>query len=108
MKPSPYTPYTTLKLVEIAGKIFPDGVLQVVGGNDQLGPWITGHPGIGKISFTGSIATGKKIMAACASNLKRVALELGGNDASIVSPDVDIDEIAPQLVIGAFQQTGQV
>ena len=68
----------------------------------------TQHPGIAKISFTGSIATGKKIMAACASTLKRVTLELGGNDASIVLPDVDVKKIAPELVLGAFQNSGQV
>jgi acyl-CoA reductase-like NAD-dependent aldehyde dehydrogenase len=69
---------------------------------------LTGHPGIAKISFTGSIATGKKIMAACAPTLKRVTLELGGNDASIVLPDVDVKKIAPELVMGAFQNSGQV
>jgi acyl-CoA reductase-like NAD-dependent aldehyde dehydrogenase len=69
---------------------------------------LTAHPGIAKISFTGSIATGKKIMAACAQTLKRVTLELGGNDASIVLPDVDIKKVAPELVLGAFQNTGQV
>lgn len=69
---------------------------------------LTAHPGIAKISFTGSIATGKRIMAACASTLKRVTLELGGNDASIVLPDVDIEKTAPELVMGAFQNSGQV
>ena len=68
----------------------------------------TAHPGISKISFTGSIATGKKIMAASAPTLKRVTLELGGNDASIVLPDVDIKKTAPELVMGAFQNSGQV
>jgi acyl-CoA reductase-like NAD-dependent aldehyde dehydrogenase len=68
----------------------------------------TEHPGIAKISFTGSIATGKKIMAACSKTLKRVTLELGGNDASIVREDVDIEATAPQLVMGAFQNSGQV
>lgn len=108
VKPSPFTPYTTLKVVEIAQDVFPKGVVQVVGGDDALGPMLTAHPGIAKISFTGSIATGKKIMAACAQTLKRVTLELGGNDASIVLPDVDIKTVAPQLVMGAFQNSGQV
>jgi acyl-CoA reductase-like NAD-dependent aldehyde dehydrogenase len=67
----------------------------------------TEHPDIAKISFTGSIATGKKIMAVCAKTLKRVTLELGGNDASIVREDVDIAATAPQLVMGAFQNSGQ-
>jgi len=108
VKPSPYTPYTTLKALELAQDIFPPGVVQVLGGDDKLGPMFTAHPGIAKISFTGSIATGKKIMAASAPTLKRVTLELGGNDASIVLPDVDIKKIAPELVMGAFQNSGQV
>lgn len=69
---------------------------------------MTAHPDIQKISFTGSIATGKRIMSACASTLKRVTLELGGNDASIVCPDVDIASTAPALVMGAFYNSGQV
>jgi len=108
VKPSPYTPYTTLKLVELAQEVFPPGVIQAIGGDDHLGPMLTASPGIDKISFTGSIATGKKIMAACAQTLKRVTLELGGNDASIVCPDVDIAKVAPELVMGAFQNSGQV
>lgn len=108
IKPSPFTPYTILKAAELAQDILPPGVLQVVGGDDKLGPMLTTHPGIAKISFTGSIATGKKIMAAAAPTLKRVTLELGGNDASIVLPDVDVQKIAPELVMGAFQNSGQV
>lgn len=95
-------------MVELAQDIFAPGVIQAVGGDDKLGPMLTQHPGIAKISFTGSIATGKKIMAACASTLKRVTLELGGNDASIVLPDVDVKKVAPELVMGAFQNSGQV
>ncbi|KAF2219480.1 aldehyde dehydrogenase domain-containing protein [Elsinoe ampelina] len=108
VKPSPFTPYTALKAIEIAQQVFPPGVIQALGGDDRLGPMMTAHPGIAKISFTGSIATGKKIMAACASTLKRVTLELGGNDASIVFPDVDVEKVAPELVLGAFQNSGQV
>ncbi|KAF2770265.1 aldehyde dehydrogenase [Teratosphaeria nubilosa] len=108
VKPSPYTPYSTLKVAELAQDVLPPGVFQAIGGDDRLGPMLTMHPGIAKISFTGSIATGKKIMAAAASTLKRVTLELGGNDASIVCPDVDVKKTAPELVMGAFQNTGQV
>ncbi|OQO11845.1 hypothetical protein B0A48_03572 [Cryoendolithus antarcticus] len=108
IKPSPFTPYTTLKAIEIAQEIYEPGVVQVIGGDDKLGPLLTAHPGIAKISFTGSIATGKKIMAACANTLKRVTLELGGNDASIILPDVDVKKIAPEVVMGAFQNSGQV
>ena len=108
VKPSPCTPYTALKAIEMAQSIFEPGVVQVLGGDDKLGPMMTAHPGIAKISFTGSIATGKKIMAACANTLKRCTLELGGNDASIILPDVDIKATAPQVVMGAFQNSGQV
>lgn len=108
VKPSPYTPYTTLKLVELAQEIFPPGVVQVIGGDDRLGPMLTQHPKIAKISFTGSIATGKKIMAACAGTLKRVTLELGGNDASIILPNVDVEKVAPEVAMGAFFNSGQV
>lgn len=108
MKHRPFTPYTGLKLVEIAQEIFPPGVIQAVGGNNELGAWLTQHPDIDKISFTGSIATGKKVMEASSKTLKRVTLELGGNDASIVLPDVDVKKVAPELVMGAFQNSGQV
>ena len=108
VKPSPFTPYSTLKAIEIAQEVYEPGIVQAIGGDDKLGPMFTAHPGIAKISFTGSIATGKKIMAACAPTLKRVTLELGGNDASIILPDVDIKKTAPEVVMGAFQNSGQV
>ena len=72
----PFTPYTGLKLVELAQKFFPPGVIQSLSGNDNLGPWITSHPGIDKISFTGSTHTGKLVAASAAKTLKRVTLEL--------------------------------
>jgi acyl-CoA reductase-like NAD-dependent aldehyde dehydrogenase len=83
MKPSPYTPYCDLKLGELAAQVFPPGVVQTLSGDDNLGPWITSHPGIDKISFTGSIATGKLVAASCAKTLKRCTLELGGELLSI-------------------------
>lgn len=76
VKPSPFTPYSALKLVEIGQQIFPHGVLQALGGDDSLGPQLVAHSHIHKVSFTGSIATGKKIMQAAAPTLKRVTLEL--------------------------------
>jgi len=97
-----------LKLVELAQEVFPPGVVQAVGGGDEIGPMLVDHPGIAKISFTGSVPTGKKIMAACAKTLKRVTLELGGNDPCIVFPDVNIDKVVPEVTIGAFWNTGQV
>ncbi|KAF2808125.1 aldehyde dehydrogenase-like protein [Mytilinidion resinicola] len=108
VKPSPFSPYSALKLVEIAQGILPPGVLSVLNGNDNLGPLLTTHPSIAKISFAGSVATGKKIAEAAAKTLKRVTLELGGNDATIVCKDVDIEKAAPQVILGAFFNTGQV
>lgn len=108
IKPSPYTPYCDLKLGEIAMKIFPPGVLQVLSGGDDLGPMLTAHPGIDKITFTGSTMTGKKIMESCAKTLKRVTLELGGNDAAIICDDVDIENIVPKIATLAFLNSGQI
>ncbi len=108
VKPSPYTPLSTLLLGELAQEFFPPGVFNVLSGDDNLGPWITEHPNIDKVSFTGSSATGKKVMQSAAENLKRVTLELGGNDAAIVLPDVDPKEIAPKLFWAGFMNSGQV
>lgn len=96
-KPSPFSPYSALKLAELGTKVFPPGVFQALSGAEDLGPILTAHPDIAKISFTGSVATGKKIAAACAGTLKRVTLELGGNDAAVVCDDVDIDSVAAKV-----------
>lgn len=108
IKPSPFTPYCDLKLGELAQQFFPPGVVQVLSGDDNLGPWLTAHPGPDKVSFTGSTATGKKVMESCAKTLKRVTLELGGKDPTIVLPDVDIDTIAPKVATLAFLNSGQI
>ena len=108
VKPSPFSPYSILKFIELVQNVFPPGVLQALNGDDKLGPQICLHPGIDKISFTGSIATGKKVMQAASSTLKRVTLELGGNSASIVCPDVDVKAVAPQVAIGSFFNSGQL
>ncbi|ETS76478.1 hypothetical protein PFICI_11865 [Pestalotiopsis fici W106-1] len=107
-KPSPYSPYTALKLGELGAKIFPKGVFNVLSGEEDLGPMLTGHPGVAKISFTGSVATGKKVAAACAPTLKRFTLELGGNDVAIVYPDVDIAATVPKIATLSLLHTGQV
>jgi acyl-CoA reductase-like NAD-dependent aldehyde dehydrogenase len=108
LKPSPFTPLSTLKLGEILRDALPPGVLNIVSGNDALGAWITSHPAVRKISFTGSVATGKKVAAAAAPDLKRMTLELGGNDAAIVLDDVDPKAIAEKLFWGAFSNSGQI
>ena len=108
LKPSPFTPLTTLAIGELWREIFPPGVFNVLSGSDDLGPLMTAHPGIAKIAFTGSTATGKRIMASAAQDLKRITMELGGNDPAIVMPDVDLDSVAQQLFFGAFINSGQV
>ena len=108
LKPSPFTPLATLRLGEILGEVLPAGVLNVVSGGDALGAWMTSHPAVRKISFTGSVATGKLVAQAAAPDLKRVTLELGGNDPAIVLPDVDVARIAKRLFWGAFENCGQV
>ncbi|CAH0058606.1 unnamed protein product [Clonostachys solani] len=108
IKPSPFTPYCGLKLVELAQQFFPPGVVQSLSGGDELGPWITSHPGIDKISFTGSTNTGKLVHSSASKTLKRVTLELGGNDPAIVLPDVDIDATAKEVAFYAFLNTGQI
>lgn len=107
LKPSPYTPLCSLKLGEILRDILPPGVLNIVSGGNDLGSWLTSHPDVRKISFTGSTETGRKIMQSCASNLKRITLELGGNDPAIVLPDVDVKETAQNLFWAAFQNSAQ-
>ena len=107
IKPSPYTPLSTIRMVELMNEVLPPGVVNVVSGPDSLGAAMSSHPGIQKMVFTGSINTGKKIMASSAQTLKRLTLELGGNDAGIVLPDADPAAIAPGLFWGAFINGGQ-
>ena len=107
IKPSSLTPLSTLRFVEIANQYLPKGVLNVVSGEGGLGSAMTKHSDIDKIVFTGSTETGKRIMENSASNLKRLTLELGGNDAGIVLSDVDVKAIAPKILVGAFNNSGQ-
>ncbi len=107
LKPSPYTPLGTLRMAELINQVLPAGVLNVVSGRDELGQWMTEHTGIRKIVFTGSCGTGKKVMASSASNLKRLTLELGGNDAAIVLPDANVEALAPRIFGSAFINSGQ-
>ncbi|WP_211747472.1 aldehyde dehydrogenase family protein [Paenibacillus sp. Marseille-Q4541] len=108
VKPSPNTPLSTLRMAELAKDLFPKGVLNIISGGDDLGPWMTAHEGINKVSFTGSTQTGKKVLESASGNLKRTTLELGGNDAAIVLPDADPKEVAEGLFWAAFSNTGQV
>jgi acyl-CoA reductase-like NAD-dependent aldehyde dehydrogenase len=107
LKPSPFTPLTTLAIGELFQGVLPPGVLNVVSGEEPLGSRIIQHRAPRKITFTGSTATGKRVMAAAAAGLKRVTLELGGNDPAIVLDDIDPDAIAASLFDFAFVNNGQ-
>lgn len=108
VKPAPTTPLTTLRFGQLIKDVVPAGVVNIITDANDLGGAMTAHPDIRKISFTGSTATGKKVMAGAAEALKRITLELGGNDAGIVLGDVNPKEAAPQLFQSAFQNNGQV
>jgi acyl-CoA reductase-like NAD-dependent aldehyde dehydrogenase len=108
LKPSPFTPLSSLMMGAVLRKVLPRGVFSVLSGGDELGRWICEHPLVRKISFTGSVATGKKIQAGAASDLKRVTLELGGNDPAIVLGDVDPKSVAGKIFEAAFANSGQV
>ncbi|MDT0684243.1 aldehyde dehydrogenase family protein [Roseicyclus sp. F158] len=110
IKPSPLTPLSTLRLVQIMNEVLPAGVVNVVTGDDgaeNLGGLMSAHPGIAKIVFTGSCATGQKVMRSAAETMKRLTLELGGNDAGIVLADADPAQIAEGLFWGGFINNGQ-
>ncbi len=108
LKPSPYTPLTTLKIGELFQKVLPPGVFNIISGGDIVGANLTLHPGVRKISFTGSVESGKQVASAAAGDLKRVTLELGGNDPAIVLSDVDAKWVAEHLFEEAFWLCGQV
>jgi acyl-CoA reductase-like NAD-dependent aldehyde dehydrogenase len=108
IKPAPTTPLATLLFVELCADILPPGVLNVIVDQNDLGSALTEHPDVAKVTFTGSTATGKKVMASAAGTVKRVTLELGGNDAAIVLDDANIKEIAPKIYGAAMHNSGQV
>lgn len=105
MKPASFTPVSTLRFVELASEILPPGVINIVTG--PVGGLIISHPDVAKVAFTGSTATGKRIMQSASDNLTRCTLELGGNDAGIVLPDVNVQEVAPKLFAACFHNNGQ-
>ena len=110
IKPSPFTPLSTLRMVELMNEVLPAGVVNAIASDDQLdniGAAMAAHPDIRKVVFTGSCGTGKKVYATAAESMKRLTLELGGNDAGIVLPDVNPAEIAEGLFWGAFINNGQ-
>jgi len=108
IKPAPTTPLTTLRFGELCAPIFPPGVVNIITDQNDLGDVLTRHPDVAKVAFTGSTATGRKVMAAAAGTLKRLTVELGGNDAAIVLDDVDPRLVAPKIFNGAMVNCGQV
>ena len=108
LKPAPTTPLATLRLGQLIAELAPPGVVNIITDANDLGAPLTAHPDVRKVSFTGSTATGAKVMAGAAGLIKRITLELGGNDAGVVLDDVDPKEIAPKLFASAFQNSGQV
>ncbi len=109
LKPASYTPITAYMLAEICHEAgVPEGVVNVItGSGSEIGPYISEHPGIDKIAFTGETETGKDIMARASNTLKRVTLELGGKSPNIVFDDCDIDAAVDGSLFGIFYNTGQ-
>src|SRR5262245_51985614 len=101
-KPAPTTPLATLRFAELCARILPRGVVNVIVDQNDLGTALTSHPDVAKVAFTGSTATGKKVMASPAGTLKRLTLELGGNDAAIVPEDADPKVVAPKIYAAAM------
>ena len=108
LKPSPFTPLSTLQLGTALASAIPAGVLNIVSGDNDVGALLTSHPDVRKISFTGSVATGRRVAQAAAADFKRVTLELGGNDPAIILDDVDPAAIAQQIFWSAFMNCGQI
>jgi acyl-CoA reductase-like NAD-dependent aldehyde dehydrogenase len=107
-KPAPTTPLTTCLIGEIFAEVLPPGVLNIICDDNDLGDALTSHPDVANVSFTGSTTTGKKVMASGAATLKRLTLELGGNDPAIVLDDVDPAEAAARVFAAAMMNSGQV
>jgi acyl-CoA reductase-like NAD-dependent aldehyde dehydrogenase len=107
IKPSEYTTYCSLEMIKVINSVLPEDILQVVTGRGEVGGYLTSHPEIGKIMFTGSIATGKKVIEASAKNMARLTLECGGNDAGIILPGLDIAKHIEGIFWGAFLNMGQ-
>lgn len=108
VKPAATTPLATLQVAALWRDIVPAGVVNIVTDKNDLGDVLTSHPLVRKVSFTGSTTTGMKVMASGSNTLKRMTLELGGNDSGIVLDDCDPDIVSQQLFDSAFTNNGQV
>ncbi|MHA4854504.1 aldehyde dehydrogenase family protein [Rhodococcus sp. MSC1_016] len=108
LKPSPFAPAAlTLALQRIAQQL-PEGVVNVVHGNADVGQALTSHPLVRKVGFTGGTATARHVMASAAGTIKNLTLELGGNDPAVVLDDVDIDAALDRMLKGVFTRSGQI
>lgn len=109
LKPAPEGPVGTLLLAEaIDAAGFPDGVVSIIPGGRETGEYLVGHPGVDKVTFTGSTAAGRRIMAICAERVARVTLELGGKSAAIIADDIPIEKFISQLAFAGIGNSGQV
>jgi len=108
IKPSPFTPYSILKFCELAQSVLPPGVFQALNGGADLGERMTLHPDIHHISFTGTVAVGQRILQNCAKTMKKVVLEMAGNNAAIICEDADLEKVVPSVGVGCFFHAGQV
>jgi acyl-CoA reductase-like NAD-dependent aldehyde dehydrogenase len=108
VKPAPTTPLTTCLLGEILAEILPAGVVNIVVDQNDLGSKLTSHPDVAKIAFTGSTATGRRVMGSAAPTIKRLTLELGGNDAALILDDANPRQVATALFRGAMNNSGQL
>ncbi len=108
-KPSEETPLGALKLAEVFSDAgIPDGVFNVIQGAGDVGAWLTHHPDIAKVSFTGEVGTGKKVMAGAATTLKEVTMELGGKSPLIIFDDADVDNAVSAAMLGNFYTQGEI
>ncbi len=107
IKPSEYTSLASLEMFRLINEVLPDGVLNVITGGGEVGSRLTAHPDIAKIMFTGSIATGRKIIESSTDNMAKITLECGGNDAGIALPNTDYKRFAEDMFWGSFLNTGQ-
>lgn len=108
LKPSPEAPLDSYILADIAREAgLPEGVLSILPADREVSEYLVGHPGIDKVSFTGSVAAGKRVMEVAARNLTRVTLELGGKSAAVVLPDADVATAVAGIVPAAWMNNGQ-
>jgi len=108
VKPAATTPLSSARIGELLNDLLPPGVLNVICDDNDLGDALTSHPGVDHIAFTGSTATGSKVMVSAAATIKRITLELGGNDPAIVLDDVDVADAAGRVYRAATGNAGQI